>query len=100
GIYGVMSYNVNQRTRDIGIRLALGASRRTILTWVVKQGVWLSLVGVSVGTVAAIAFSRVLQGLLFGVAPTDVITYVSVGCLLTFVALLACYIPARRATKV
>ena len=100
GIYGVMSYTVTQRTRDIGIRLALGASRRTILAWVVKQGMWLSLAGVTVGTIAAIAFSRVLHGLLFGVAPTDVLTYVSVGFLLTLVALLGCYIPARRATKV
>jgi predicted permease len=100
GIYGVMSYSVSQRTREIGIRLALGASRGRILGWIVKQGMWLSLIGVSVGTVAAIAFSRVLHGLLFGVAPTDVITYVSVGILLSFVALLACYIPARRATKV
>jgi len=100
GIYGVMSYSVSQRTREIGIRIALGANRRTILGWVLKQGMLLSLVGVTIGTLAAIAFSRVLRGLLFGVAPTDVVTYLSVGGLLCIVALLACYIPARRATKV
>ena len=100
GIYGVMSYSVSQRTREIGIRIALGANRRTILGWVLKQGMLLSLVGVTIGTLAAIAFSRVLRGLLFGVAPTDVVTYLSVGGLLCIVALLACYIPARRATRV
>ena len=100
GIYGVMSYSVSQRTREIGIRIALGASRRTILGWVLKQGMLLSIVGVSIGVLAAIAFSRVLRGLLFGVAPTDVVTYVSVGGLLCLVALLACYVPARRATRV
>ena len=100
GIYGVMSYSVSQRTREIGIRIALGASRRTILGWVLKQGMLLSIVGVSIGVLAAIAFSRVLRGLLFGVAPTDVVTYVTVGGLLCLVALLACYVPARRATRV
>jgi putative ABC transport system permease protein len=100
GIYGVMAYLVNQRTREIGIRLALGASRGAILRWVLRQGLGLTVVGAAIGIAASFMATRLLSSLLFGVARTDLITYGVLVMLLAFVALLACYIPARRATKV
>ncbi len=100
GIYGVMAYSVSQRTREIGIRVALGASRANILRWVLKQGLTLIVIGVVTGLLASFALMRLLRTLLFEVAPTDVVTYGALAMVLSIVALLACYIPARRATKV
>jgi putative ABC transport system permease protein len=100
GIYGVMAYSVNQRTREIGIRMALGASRTTIMRWVLRQGLVLIAIGVGTGLLAAVALMRLLRSLLFGVATTDVVTYGALAFVLAIVALLACYIPARRATKI
>ena len=100
GIYGVISYAVSQRAREIGVRMALGAGRRDILKLIVGQGLVLTLGGVASGLLASFALTRWLESLLFGVSPTDLLTFVSVALSLTVVALLACWIPARRATKV
>jgi putative ABC transport system permease protein len=100
GIYSVMSYLVTQHTREIGIRVALGAQRTNILRLVLRQGLSLTLAGVAVGALAAFGMTRVMSSLLYEVEGTDPLTYVSVSLLLIAVALAACYIPARRATKV
>jgi len=100
GIYGVMAYAVSQRAHEIGIRVALGAQRRNILGTILREGAGLAVVGVAIGSASALALSRALAGLLFGVRATDPATFVAVGALLLAVALAACYIPARRAMRV
>ena len=100
GIYGVMAYAVSQRTREFGIRLALGAAPRAVLRLVFAQGFRLIAIGLTLGVVAAFALARAVRGLLFGVAATDALTFVAVTMLLAATALLACWIPARRAMRV
>ncbi|MGO8732624.1 MAG: ADOP family duplicated permease [Terriglobia bacterium] len=100
GIYGVVSYSVIQRRHEIGVRMALGAERRDVLKIVVRQGLRSVLIGTGIGVAASIGLTRFLQTMLFGVKPTDAVTFVAVSLLLLVVAWLACYIPARRATKV
>ena len=100
GIYGMLSYSVAQRTREIGLRMTLGAQRDSVLKLVIGQGMKLALIGVALGVVAAIAFTRTMKNLLFGISATDPVTFIAISLLLAFVALLACWVPARRATKV
>jgi ABC-type antimicrobial peptide transport system permease subunit len=100
GIYGVMSYSVAQRTREIGIRMALGAQKSDVLKLAVGGGLKLVLIGVVIGLVAAFILTRVMSSLLFGVSATDPATYITISLVLIGVAVLASYIPARRATKV
>jgi len=100
GLYSVMTYAVSQRTREIGIRMALGAQIKDVLKMVLRQGLILVAVGIGLGLGVSLAVTRVLASLLLGVRTSDPFTFVAVGLLLLLVALLACYIPARRATRV
>ena len=100
GIYGVISYSVAQRTNEIGIRMALGAQGSNILRLVGATGIRLALAGTAIGAAGAFALTRVLSGLLFGVSSVDAVTFAAMAAALIAVTLIACYIPARRASKV
>jgi len=100
GLYGVLAYSVTQRQREIGVRLALGAQKRDLLALVLGQGMRLTLLGVGIGVAAALALTRIIRSLLYGVTPTDPATFTGVTLILLLVALLACWVPARRAAKV
>jgi putative ABC transport system permease protein len=100
GIYGVISYTVAQRTREIGIRMAVGAQKGEVLWMVIREGLRPALAGIAIGIVCALRLTRLLSSLLFGIKPADPVTFAAVALMLTGVAILACYIPARRATRV
>ena len=100
GIYGVMSYSVTQRTQELGVRMALGAQRRDIFSLVLKQGIILALIGVAIGLAGAIGLSKALASVLYGISATDPVTFISVAVIMLAVALVACFFPARKATKV
>ena len=100
GLYGAIAYSVSQRTREFGVRIALGGQRQDVLILVMKEGLWQALAGITAGTIAALAAARAMAGLLFGVTSTDPLTYVGVALVLLLTNVAACYIPAHRATKV
>ncbi|MBA2270567.1 MAG: ABC transporter permease [Chthoniobacterales bacterium] len=100
GLYGVMNYSATQRTHEVGIRMALGATRADIMRLVVGNGMLLTMIGIGIGVVASIGLTRVMQSFLFGVGATDAVTFIAVSALLIIVALIANYIPARKATRV
>jgi putative ABC transport system permease protein len=100
GIYGVFSYLVAQRTREIGLRVALGAQRRDVLVLVMKEGAKFSLAGIAIGLLSAVFVSRSMASQLYGVSPLDPLTYLAVALVMTAVAFLACYVPTRRAMRV
>ena len=100
GIYGVMTHSVAQRTQEIGLRMALGAQLQDVLRMVLLSGMSMALLGIAIGFVGAFSLTRLMRKLLFGVTPTDAVTFLAVPAILFVVALLACYLPARRATRV
>ena len=100
GIYGLLQYSTAQQTHDIGIRMALGARRTDVLTAVLRHGLRLTLLGVVIGLAGAYALTRLLSSLLYGVPPTDLLTFISVSFVLVAIALLASYLPARRAARI
>ena len=97
GIYGVISYLVARRTQEIGIRMALGADRADVVRMVLRDGMRLALLGVAIGIVAALGLTRLMAKMLYGVSPTDPLTFLAISVLLLLIAMAACYIPARRA---
>ena len=100
GLYSVMAYVVSQRTREVGIRMALGANRADVLKMITVQGMRLAVIGVAIGLLLSLGLARALSSLLIGVSGYDMTTFVIVSALLVLVALIACYLPARRATKI
>jgi ABC-type antimicrobial peptide transport system permease subunit len=100
GIYGVLSFLVSTRTREMGIRVALGAQRGDILRLVMKDGARFAIIGVSLGVISALALSRLLASELYGVSPADPLTFLVAASIMTLVTLLACYVPTRRAMRV
>jgi predicted permease len=100
GVYGVMAYLVNQGTREVGIRMALGATPRRILTLVIRQGMAVALIGMGIGLAGAFMLTRLMQGLLFGVEATDRVTFVAIALLMAVISLFASYVPARRAARI
>ncbi|HTV66192.1 MAG TPA: FtsX-like permease family protein, partial [Bryocella sp.] len=99
GIYGVLSYIVGQRTREVGIRMALGAQRADVVRSILRDGARMTLPGVAIGLLAALLLTRLMSAMLFGVTPTDVVTFASVPLVLCLIALAACWLPARQAAK-
>ena len=100
GLYGVMAYSVTRRTVEIGVRIALGATQAKILSLVLAQGTRVVVAGIVIGVIGSFAITRAIRSLLFGLSPTDPLTFITVALLLVAVALLACWLPARRAAKV
>ena len=100
GVYGLMAYAVSQRTQELGLRIALGAQRRDIALLTLRPGMALTLIGLAIGSVSSVILTRWMASLLYGVSPTDPLTFVGVPLILAIVAMAACYIPARRAMKV
>jgi putative ABC transport system permease protein len=99
GVYGVMAYSVSWRAREMGIRMALGAQSGDVLRMVLREGLKLTAIGVAIGLPASLAITQLMKNLLYGVSPADPLTFLGVPLLLTFVAMIACWIPARRAAK-
>jgi len=100
GIFGVMSYTVSRRTQEFAIRMALGADRLKVMRLVLREGLVVTLSGVVIGLASALGLSRVMAGYVYGIRPTDPLTYIGAAMLLVFAALVACYVPARRAMRV